>query len=138
MQMLRICKQGGGRGGEAAFLVCMECCGAIACIVFAFCADVRCRRELVDRLHQAASDNTALQRRVKEGEQAASDFRCDSLFSRSHCSLSKRPFLPFHRRALEDASIIEQSLRSELQRTRITQGGTACCRIIVHALRRSA
>ncbi len=59
------------------------------------CADVRCRRELVDRLHQAASDNTALQRRVKEGEQAASDFRCDSLFSQSQCSLSQAPFPSF-------------------------------------------
>jgi len=59
--------------------------------------------ELVDRLHQAASDNTALQRRVKDGEQAASDYR----------------------RALEDASIIEQSLRSELERTRFTAGDAA-------------
>ena len=59
--------------------------------------------ELVDRLHQAASDNTALQRRVKDGEQAAADYR----------------------RALEDASIIEQSLRSELERARFTAGDAA-------------
>ena len=58
-----------------------------------------CRRELVDRLHQAASDNTALQRRVKEGEQAAADYRCPCLRRRASSRSAHRRILSLQTRA---------------------------------------